>query len=147
MQRINLDEKWCFRRGMLDSVGMLQWDPGELVNLPHDGMIHLDVTKEAPAQYDSGYYPGDTCNYTRYVMIPREWEKDLVGLQFDGVMMHTSIDVNGCKVGEHHYGYSPFYVDLTDYVTFGEENRITINVNTGVQPSSRCTPVPVCSGE
>lgn len=24
-----------------------------------------------------------------------------------------------------------------DYVTFGEENRITINVNTGVQPSSR----------
>ena len=114
MQRINLDEKWCFRRGMLDSVGMLQWDPGELVNLPHDGMIHLDVTKEAPAQYDSGYYPGDTCNYTRYVMIPREWEKDLVGLQFDGVMMHTSIDVNGCKVGEHHYGYSPFYVDLTD---------------------------------
>lgn len=137
MQRINLDEKWYFRRGMLDSVGMLQRDPGELVNLPHDGMIHLDVTKEAPAQYDSGYYPGDTCNYTRYVMIPREWEKDLVGLQFDGVMMHTSIDVNGCKVGEHHYGYSPFYVDLTDYVTFGEENRITINVNTGVQPSSR----------
>jgi len=119
MQHINLDEKWCFRRGMLDSVGMLQWDPGELVNLPHDGMIHLDVTKEAPAQYDSGYYPGDTCNYTRYVMIPREWERDLVGLQFDGVMMHTSIDVNGCKVGEHHYGYSPFYVDLTDYVTFG----------------------------
>ena len=55
MQHINLDEKWCFRRGMLDSVGMLQWDPGELVNLPHDGMIHLDVTKEAPAQYDSGY--------------------------------------------------------------------------------------------
>ena len=32
-------------------------------------------------------------------MIPREWEKDLVGLQFDGVMMHTPIDVNGCKVG------------------------------------------------
>lgn len=60
MQRINLDEKWCFRRGMLDSVGMLQWDPGELVNLPHDGMIHLDVTKEAQAQHDSGYYPGDT---------------------------------------------------------------------------------------
>ena len=55
MQRINLDEKWCFRRGMLDSVGMLQWDPGELVNLPHDGMIHLDVTKEAQAQHDSGY--------------------------------------------------------------------------------------------
>ena len=31
MQRINLDEKWCFRREMLDSVDMLQRDPGELV--------------------------------------------------------------------------------------------------------------------
>ena len=28
-------------------------------------------------------------------------------------------------------------MDITDYVAFGEENRITVNVNTGVQPSSR----------
>lgn len=136
MQQINLDEKWSFRRGMLDSIGMLE-APGMLVNLPHDGMISLGVAENAEAHYDSGYYPGDVCNYTKYVMIPKEWENELVGLQFDGAMMHTSIDVNGCKVGEHHYGYSPFYVDLTDYVTFGEENRITINVNTGIQPSSR----------
>ena len=27
MQQIMLDEKWTFRRGMLDSIGMLEADP------------------------------------------------------------------------------------------------------------------------
>ena len=137
MQHITCDEKWTFRRGMLDSLGMMENDPGVEVNLPHDGMISLPVSPEAPAGYDSGYFPGDTCNYTKMVFIPGEWADDCVGLQFDGAMMHTVVDVNGCKVAEHHYGYSPFYVDITDYVSFGEENRITINLNTGVQSSSR----------
>ena len=137
MQHITCDEKWTFRRGMLDSLGMMESDPGVVVNLPHDGMISLPVSPEAPAGYDSGYFPGDTCNYTKMVFIPAEWADDCVGLQFDGAMMHTVVDVNGCKVAEHHYGYSPFYVDITDYVSFGEENRITINLNTGVQSSSR----------
>ena len=137
MERLNLDQDWCFRRGLLDSIGILESDPGVYVNLPHDGMIGLDVTKDAPAKHDSGYYPGDVCNYTRYVDIPQEWQDDAIGLQFDGVMMHASVEINGCKVGEHHYGYSPFYVDITDFLSFGAQNRITININTGVQPSSR----------
>lgn len=137
MKQISLDKKWTFRRGLLDSVGMMAADPGIVVDLPHDGMIGLDVSRDAQALYESGYYPGDVCNYTKYVYIPKEWETGVVGLQFDGAMMHAAVEINGCKVAEHHYGYSPFYVDLTDYVTFGEENRITVNLNTGVQPSSR----------
>ncbi|MCQ2590142.1 MAG: DUF4982 domain-containing protein [Treponema sp.] len=137
MEKINLDEKWTFRRGLLDSLGVIDSNPGEIVNLPHDGIISLPVTKSAPAVTDSGYFPGDVCNYTKNIYVPEEWKDDCIALKFDGAMMHTSIDVNGCKVGEHHYGYSPFYVDITDYVTYGAENRITVNLNTGVQPSCR----------
>ena len=50
MKNINLDEKWTFRRGYLDSVGMLSEDPGTEVNLPHDGMIGTPVTPDAPAK-------------------------------------------------------------------------------------------------
>lgn len=137
MKSINLDEKWTFRRSFLDSVGMLDQDPGVEVNLPHDGMIGTPVTPDAPAKSDSGYFTGGLTNYTKYVFIPKEWENDCVGLQFDGVMMNASIDINGCKVGHQNYGYAPFYIDLTGYVTFGEENRITINTNTSMQPNSR----------
>ncbi len=137
MKTINLDEKWTFRRGYLDSVGMLSEDPGMVVNLPHDGMIGTPVSPDAPAKSDSGYFVGGLTNYTKFVMIPEEWKNDCVGLAFDGAMMNATIDINGGRVGLQNYGYVPFYVDLTPYVTFGEENRITVNLNTATQPNSR----------
>jgi len=136
MERINIDRAWTFRRCFLDTYGMLEY-PGEEVNLPHDAMIGTAVSKDAPANVDSGFFMGCTCSYTKYLVIPEEWTNDKIGLYFDGAMMHTTIDINGYKISEHHYGYTPFYVDITDYVSFDRENRITININTGVQPSSR----------
>ena len=137
MQSIALDREWTFRRGFLDSLGMLWEDPGVVVNLPHDGMIGTAVTPEAPAQMDMGYFTAGNSNYTKYVFFPKEWEGECVGLQFDGAMLNATVDVNGCKAGQQHYGYAPFFVDLTDLVTFGKENRITINVNASMQPNSR----------
>ncbi|WP_408072140.1 glycoside hydrolase family 2 TIM barrel-domain containing protein [Butyrivibrio sp. JL13D10] len=137
MEKICIDEKWIFRNGFVDSLGALNENPGEEVNLPHDGMIGTKVSPDAPAKSDSGYFVGGLTNYTKYIMIPKEWEGDCVGIQFDGAMMNVTVDVNGCKVGSQHYGYAPFYVDLTDYVTFGEENRITVNCNTSMYVNSR----------
>lgn len=137
MKRVSLDEKWTFRRGFADSLGILAETPGVEVNLPHDGMIGTQVTPNAPAKSDSGYFVGDVTNYTKYIMIPKEWEKECVGLKFDGAMMNAAVEVNGCKVGLQHYGYAPFYVDLTDYINYGAENRITININTSMHTNSR----------
>jgi len=137
MQNIRLDDKWTFRRGFADSLGVLEATPGTEVDLPHDGMIGTPVSPEAPARADSGYFTGDATNYTRYVMIPKEWEHDCVGLKLDGAMMNATVEINGCKAGSRHYGYAPWYVDLTDYVTFGEENRITVNLNTSMHVNSR----------
>lgn len=132
-----IDSEWTFRRGMIDSLGGLDEVPGTVVNLPHDGMIGTKVTPDAPGKYDTGYFAGDLTNYTKYVFIPKEWEGECIGLSIDGAMMNATIDVNGSKVGAHHYGYAPFYTDLSDCVTFGEENRITINVNTSTWTNSR----------
>ena len=54
MQQIMLDEKWTFRRGMLDSIGMLEADPGKVVDLPHDGMISLPFSRKSAAGVDFG---------------------------------------------------------------------------------------------
>ncbi len=137
MKSICLDEKWTLRRGFLDSLGAINATPGTEVNLPNDAMISTPVSPDARPGNDSGYYKGDYCNYTKYVNIPKEWEGDTVGLYFDGVMMNAVIEVNGCKAGSHHYGYAPFYVDLTNLVTYGEDNRITVSVDTSAQPNSR----------
>lgn len=137
MITVAIDEKWTFRRGYLDSFMMLESEPGEEVNLPHDGMIGTPVSKDAPAGLDSGFFTGGMSNYTKYIFFPKEWENSCVGLKFDGAMMNATVDINGSRIAQCHNGYAPFYVDLTDYVTFGEENRITVNVNTSMQPNSR----------
>lgn len=137
MKKENINQSWEFRRGFVDSLGALDGIPMTIVDLPHDGMISTDTTPDAPAKYDSGYFNGDMCNYTKYIFIPEEWKNESIGLKFDGAMMHTTVEINGYKVGDHHYGYSPFYIDITDVVEFGAENRVNINANTGVQVSSR----------
>lgn len=137
MKVITIDEKWTFRRGFLDSLSVMEADPGVEINLPHDGMISTPVSENAPAAADSGYFTGGLSNYTKYIAIPMEWENECIGLMFDGAMMNASVEVNGSRVLLQHNGYFPFYVDITNYVTFGKENRITINVNTSMQPNSR----------
>ena len=137
MKSIRIDENWTFRRGFLDSPGMLKEDPGIPVNLPHDGMISTPVRPDAPAGSDMGYFTGGLSNYTKYLSIPEEWKNDCVGLKFDGAMMNATVDVNGYRAGLQHYGYAPFYIDLTGLAAFGGENRITVNVNTSMQPNSR----------
>lgn len=137
MKRITLDENWTFRRGFLDNPGMLKSDPGISVNLPHDGMIGTPVSSDAPALMDMGYFTGGLSNYTKYIFIPEEWKNEYIALHFDGAMMNATVDVNGCKAAKQHYGYAPFDVDITHLVTFGKENRITVNINTSMQPNSR----------
>ena len=137
MKRICTDEKWTFRRGLLDSPALLKEDPGTVVNLPHDGMIGTPVTPDAPAGADMGYFAGGLSSYTREFTIPAEWEDGCTGLQFDGAMMNAIVEINGCKVCSQHYGYAPFYADLTDLIAYGGRNRITVNVNTSMQPNSR----------
>ena len=137
MNSINLDRQWTFRKGLLDSISQLKSDPGAIVSLPHDGMIGTPVTPDAPARSDMGYFTGGLTSYTKMVEIPREWKDGCVGLQIDGAMMNASVEINGCKAAVQHYGYAPFYVDLTSLAEYGSENRITINVNTSMQPNSR----------
>ncbi len=137
MKAVDLDREWMFRRGWLDSLTMLENTPGIPVNLPHDGMIGTPVSADAPAGVDMGYFSGGLSNYTKFVLFPKEWENECVGLLFDGAMMNATVEINGSKAALCHNGYAPFYCDLTDCVTFGEENRITVNVNTSMQPNSR----------
>ena len=136
MKKININRGWEFRHGMMQPWTRLEQDV-RLVNLPHDYMIESDVREDAPAKAASGFFTAGVACYNRKVEIPAEWEGQRVYLYFDGAMMNATVEVNGAKAGLHHYGYSPFWVDLSDLCTFGQENRITVTVNPSMQPNSR----------
>lgn len=84
-----------------------------------------------------GFYTAAPAKYTKFVDIPADWESEQVFLHFDGVMLNATVEINGSFVGTHHYGYTPFCLDITSYLAFGAANRFTVFVNPSMQPNSR----------
>ena len=138
MRCININRGWRFGQGLIDGNRRLTGELNErVVDLPHDYMIESDVFAEAPSGSASGYYNAGVAHYWRQLDIPAEWAGERVALRLDGAMMNTTVEVNGAKAALHHYGYSPFEVDITRLVYPGEANCVVITVNPSMQPNSR----------
>ncbi len=66
--------------------------------------------------------------YARTFDVPKAWNKERVKLRFDAVYSECRVYVNGTKAGKHIGGFTPFELDVTDEVVFGQENLITLEV-------------------
>lgn len=134
----SLNRDWTFSRkpyNALDEVMKKSQD--RVVQLPHDYMLEDGVEEDAVSGPATGYYDGSVAYYQKKVIIPQEWKNDQVILHFDGVMQNATVELNGGLITIHHYGYTPFDVDLTPYIYWGRQNRIAVMVNTSMQPCSR----------
>ncbi len=136
MRAINLDRDWRFREGTYQQC-LNESDFGKKVNLPHDYMIESEVKEDAAAKAAMGFYTGVVGCYTKILSIPASWEGERILLYFDGVMLNASVEINGCDLALHHYGYTPFFVEISSYLYYGENNRIMVRVNPSMQPNSR----------
>lgn len=135
---VNIDGGWRFQHHPFSLGDELSGkNTARTVNLPHDYMLEENVCEDAPAAAAMGYYNGRAAFYAKTILIPDAWKEEKVFLHFDGVMMNAALEVNGCQVMLHHYGYTPFWADITPYVYWGEDNRITVSVNPSMQPNSR----------
>lgn len=73
--------------------------------------------------------------YSRQVHIPKEAEGKRVILHFQAVDHLAKVWVNGRMAGSHQGGYAAFAFDITPYLIFGADNRITVKA----EDSSSCT--------
>ncbi len=138
MRNQNIDQSWQFGEALYDgNATPLRPGTERTVNLPHDYMIETDVTADAPSARSSGFYASTPGRYTRMLDIPAEWAEDEVFLHFDGLMMNATIDINGGRAAYQHYGYAPVSVNITPYLYFGRQNRVTVTLHPAMQPNSR----------
>jgi Beta-galactosidase/beta-glucuronidase len=86
---------------------------------------------------NTGYREGGTYIYTKNLELNEKNEDETFILQFDGVYSKAFVFVNGQLAGKNLYGYSTFYVNLTDFLIPNYENEIRVQVKTGDQPNSR----------
>lgn len=134
---ILFDENWKFNLGDASGAQATVYnDSGwRSVNLPHDYSIEQDYTSAGEAE--SGYLPGGIGWYRKSFTVSPAWEGKTVTIDFGGVYMDTEVYLNGEKLGEHHYGYTPFsFVLPGDKLNYEGENVIAVRVNNPV-PTSR----------
>ncbi|WP_223847900.1 glycoside hydrolase family 2 protein [Bifidobacterium reuteri] len=107
------------------------------VVLPHDAMIHEDRSPKAPTGSACGYFLPGRYRYTKSFDVPDQWRGKTVTVAFGGVYRNPVVSVNSVRMGEWRYGYTPFDVDITSELRFGQPNRIEVVADNLDQPNSR----------
>lgn len=131
----NFNENWKFALGEQLNAQNSNFNDSNWtsVDLPHDYSLIQDYSKSYEAE--SGYKPGGIGWYRKSFNVPSLEEAKRYFINFDAVYMNSTTYINGHKLGDHPYGYTPFAYDLTPYLKEGE-NIISVRVNNDV-PTSR----------
>jgi beta-galactosidase len=139
-RNILFDENWRFIKDSTISANASTYDDSKwrTLNLPHDWSI-----EDLPGQSDSvvgpfttksigttatGYTVGGIGWYRKHFTLNNIANKK-VAIYFDGVYMNSDVWINGHHLGNHPYGYTPFYYDLTPYLNQNAENILAVRVS------------------
>lgn len=93
------------------------------VRLPH-------TAKELPYNYADCTDYQTVCGYEKSFFAPSDWQDKLVTLTFYGAAHLATVYCNGVEVARHACGYTAFTANLTEQVKLGEENTVTVRLDT-----------------
>ena len=135
-QAVLFDAGWRFNRGDITGAEARDFDDimWRVIDLPHDWSIEdLPGTKspfdpDAVSGMAGGHTTGGTAWYRKTFFVPAVQEGKRVHIRFDGVYMNADIWLNGEHIGNHPYGYTSFWYDITDEIEYGKENVIAVQV-------------------
>lgn len=130
MSKISLNHNWkCYRSDHPEEAFEIE--------LPHDAMLLDGKSENSPSGVNTGWYDAQDYTYEKTLDVPADWQGKKVIAEFEGVYRKTTVLVNGVKAAYHSYGYTGFYVELTDFLKYGESNVLKVLVLNSDQPNSR----------
>ncbi len=97
------------------------------LDLPHDWSVEFPFDS-VNGEGCTAYLPGGTGWYRKHFQLAAG-EDEKVFILFDGVYNHSECWINGVKLGEHPYGYSPFWYDLTPHLDPEGQNVLAVKVD------------------
>ena len=128
MKKIDFNENWSFKTKDREV---------KRLTLPHDAQLLDGRRSDSPGGSGHGYFVGNIYEYEKHFEAPAEWKDSHVEILFEGVYRNCTVELNGKKLGEHKYGYTPFTFDLDDVLNYGEDNVIKVSVDNSKLPNSR----------
>lgn len=130
MKAVSWNDGWTVKR--LDEAG-----EGKPVRIPHDAMLGEKKSADAPGGTNTGWYEGFDYLYEKRFVPGKEYENKKMILEFEGVYHNAEVWIGGEKAAYRPYGYTNFYVDVTELFRIGEENQICVIARNADQPNSR----------
>ncbi len=139
---ISFDEGWRFLKDNPTGVENPGFDDSKWrsLDLPHDWTIEDlpgqkedtvvgPFSRESVCKMGTGNTVGGTAWYRKSFTIDGPDKDKTAYLQFDGVYMNSDIWINGKHVGNHPYGYTSFWYNITPYLKpAGQSNTIAVQV-------------------
>ena len=107
------------------------------VNLPDDAMLYEDRSKDNPGKGALGYFANGCYTYTKELQAPIEWQDGTVIMECEGVYQNSKVLINGKEIYQRPYGYSNYFVNLTNELVYGAVNEIQIIADNSKAPNSR----------
>lgn len=140
-QRQRLDDGWHFSLGDDAQWASPSYDDSHwcIVDLPHDWSVEGQFAPEEPAGMDGGYLQTGIGWYRLKLKNGEDYKvknSTLTKLYFEGVYMNSTVYLNGDSIGGHPYGYSSFWIDITDKIKDGD-NIIAVRVDNSQQKNCR----------
>ncbi len=110
-ENMGLKEEW-YLRPLEDTI---------LMPVPSS---YNDITQDISIRDHIGYVW-----YEREFFVPSSWRDKRVFIRVGSASHYAILWINGKKILEHKGGFLPFEGEITPFLEFGKENRITIAVN------------------
>ncbi|MCD7884903.1 MAG: glycoside hydrolase family 2 protein [Lachnospiraceae bacterium] len=140
MIKRTFNNEWRFRRG-LDNPMMSAFVGAaagtESVKLPHDAMLGSVRSADNAEEEGIGYFTPENVEYEKIYEAPLEDRNKVTYLEFEGVYGNAVLEINGQVVKRHRFGYTGFTAKISDYLNYGQENRIRMTVLNGIHPNGR----------
>ncbi|MEP6749509.1 MAG: glycoside hydrolase family 2 TIM barrel-domain containing protein [Bacteroidota bacterium] len=133
---ILFDNGWRFHRGDVQNGEQENTDDAgwRLLQLPHDWSIEDLPGTNSPFNPDAlngvsvGFTTGGTGWYRKTFDISPQKKNKKIFIEFEGVYMNADVWLNGQHLGNHPYGYTSFWYDITDKIKFDSKNIIAVRV-------------------
>ena len=133
MKKINFNRDWrYYRKG--------EPDEAKEVHLPHDAMLEQKRIPRLKNGSFTGFFPSGDYSYEKNFYGEESYRDQSVILEFEGVYTESKVYLNGELLGGCNYGYSNFYIDLTDKIRIGEDNLLLVTVHCSQSPNARWYP-------
>ncbi len=128
---------WKFQHGEVADGQLPTLDDSDWrsLDLPHD--FQFELPWDETASRGRGFKPMGTGWYRKTFAADRAWQGRRVLLDFEGIVLHGDVWLNGTRVGGTDYGYLGFEADITDLLRYDAPNVVAVRADTGRESGSR----------